>query len=310
MHDRVTHRKAAALAAVFGIASAMCVAAETPPAKAADDPKATEQWEPEPPVVSPGVTDSAPPSDAIVLFDGHNLDQWVSTNEHTPARWKVADGVITVDKSAGNIETRQSFRNYQLHLEWRIPKNVTGEGQERGNSGVFLASTGPGDAGYEIQIMDSYKNKTYVNGQAASVYKQSAPLVNAARAPGDWQSYDIIWTAPTFAADGAAQNPGLCHRVPRRGVGTGSFPSDRRDHQPRQAQIQAVPGSPDQTAGPRRSLATDQLPQHLGAQTGLEIAFLQRALRQADFQPWGREVEKSAHLERQEPPSGVDEAYG
>jgi hypothetical protein len=207
MHDREIHRKVAALGAVFGIASAMCVAAETPPAKAADDPKATEQWEPEPPVVSPGVTDSAPPSDAIVLFDGHNLDQWVSTNEHTPARWKVADGVITVDKSAGNIETRQSFRNYQLHLEWRIPKNVTGEGQERGNSGVFLASTGPGDAGYEIQIMDSYKNKTYVNGQAASVYKQSAPLVNAARAPGDWQSYDIIWTAPTFAADGALKTP-------------------------------------------------------------------------------------------------------
>jgi Domain of Unknown Function (DUF1080) len=207
MHDRLIRRTAVALTALLGVVSATCMAAETPPAKAGDDPKATEQWEPEPAVVSAGATDSAPPSDAIVLFDGHNLDQWVSTNEHTPAHWKVADGIVTVDKSAGNIETRQSFKNYQLHLEWRIPKNVTGEGQERGNSGVFLASTGRDDAGYEIQIMDSYKNKTYVNGQAASVYKQSAPLVNAAREPGLWQSYDVIWTAPTFAADGSLTTP-------------------------------------------------------------------------------------------------------
>jgi hypothetical protein len=171
------------------------------------DPKTTEQWEPVPAVVTPGPTDSDAPSDAIVLFDGHNLDQWVSTSDHTPARWKVADGIITVDKSAGNIETRQSFKNYQLHLEWRIPKNITGEDQHRGNSGVFLASTGPGDAGYEIQILDSYNNKTYVNGQAASVYKQSAPLVNSMRAPGAWQTFDIIWTAPVFAADGKVTSP-------------------------------------------------------------------------------------------------------
>src|SRR5579872_6567062 len=142
------------------------------------NPAATEQWEPVPPIVTPGPTDSAPPSDAIVLFDGRNLDQWVMTDDHSPARWKVADGVITVDKSAGNIETKQAFRNYQLHLEWRIPKNITGEGQHRGNSGVFLASTGPGDEGYEVQILDSFNNKTYVNGQAAAVYKQSPPLVN------------------------------------------------------------------------------------------------------------------------------------
>jgi hypothetical protein len=200
-----------ALLGTLGVMSAICAGAEKkPPAAGADegpDPKATEQWEPVPTVISPGATDSAPPSDAVVLFDGHNLDQWVSVNDHSPARWKVADGVITVDKSAGNIETKQSFRNYQLHLEWRIPKNITGEGQYRGNSGVFLASTGSDDAGYEVQILDSYKNTTYVNGQAASVYKQAAPLVNSSREPGAWQTYDIIWTAPTFGADGKLTSP-------------------------------------------------------------------------------------------------------
>jgi hypothetical protein len=171
------------------------------------DPKLTEVWEPEPKVVTPGPADSAPPSDAIVLFDGKNLDQWVATKDKSPAKWIVADGVITVDKKAGNIETKRSFKNYQLHLEWRIPPGVTGEGQARGNSGVFLASTGAGDSGYEMQIMDSYNNKTYVNGQAASVYKQGIPLANAARKPGEWQSYDIVWTAPTFNADGTVKTP-------------------------------------------------------------------------------------------------------
>jgi hypothetical protein len=207
MHHRLIRRTAMPLAAVLGLTSAICMAAENPPANENPDPAATEQWEPVPAVVSPGATDSAPPSDAIVLFDGHNLDQWVSTNDHSPARWKVADGAITVEKSAGNIETRQSFRNYQLHLEWRIPQNITGEGQHRGNSGLFLASTGRDDAGYEIQILDSFKNKTYVNGQAASVYKQSPPLVNSSREPGAWQSFDVIWTAPTFAADGTPTSP-------------------------------------------------------------------------------------------------------
>jgi len=170
-------------------------------------PEETEVWEPVPPVVTPGATDSAPPSDAIVLFDGKNLDEWVSVKDKTPAKWVVADGVLTVDKKAGNIETKRSFKNYQLHLEWRIPVDVTGEGQARGNSGLFLASPGPGDDGYELQILDSYNNKTYVNGQAASVYKQSPPLVNAMRKPGEWQTYDVVWTAPTFNADGTLKTP-------------------------------------------------------------------------------------------------------
>ena len=172
-----------------------------------DDPKATEQWTPVPRVVAPGASESAPPADAIVLFDGRDLAGWEASKDHSPARWDVHDGVLTVDKTSGNIQTRQRFRNYQLHLEWQIPKDITGEGQARGNSGVFLASTGPGDEGYEIQIMDSWQNKTYVNGQAASVYKQAAPLVNAARRPGEWQSYDIVWTAPVFAADGSLTSP-------------------------------------------------------------------------------------------------------
>ncbi|HSV04674.1 MAG TPA: DUF1080 domain-containing protein [Phenylobacterium sp.] len=170
-------------------------------------PENTEQWTPVPPVVTPGARDAAPPSDAIVLFDGKGLDQWVSAKDGSPAKWNVAGGLLTVEKKAGNIETRRRFRNYQLHLEWRVPKGVTGAGQGRGNSGVFLASTGPGDAGYELQILDSYKNATYVNGQAGALYKQHPPLANAMRPPGEWQTYDVVWTAPVFAADGALTSP-------------------------------------------------------------------------------------------------------
>jgi hypothetical protein len=172
-------------------------------------PQETEVWEPEPKVVTPGSTDTAPPSDAIVLFDGSNLDQWVNTSDKAPANWIVGNGVMTVSKAkgAGNIETKRSFHNYQLHAEWKIPANVTGTGQLRGNSGIFLASTGRGDDGYELQILDSYGNKTYANGQAGSMYKQSIPLVNPVRKPGEWQSYDVIWMAPVFKADGSIQTP-------------------------------------------------------------------------------------------------------
>jgi hypothetical protein len=170
-------------------------------------PEETEVWQPVPAVVTPGETPGAPPSDAIVLFDGKNEDEWISAQDHTPAKWIVADGLLTVVKSVGNIETRQHFHNYQLHVEWRIPADITGTGQGRGNSGVFLASTGPGDAGYELQVLDGYNNPTYVNGMVGSIYKQSIPLVNAARKPGEWQSYDVVWTAPVFNADGSLKTP-------------------------------------------------------------------------------------------------------
>lgn len=185
--------------------------ASTQPANGARDnaaaakPEDTEQWTPVPAKVSPGVNTGAAPSDAIILFDGRNLDEWVMVNDRSPARWRIDKRTLVVDKALGNIETKRLFKNYQLHLEWRIPADVVGEGQARGNSGVFLASTGPDDGGYEIQILDSWENKTYVNGQAASVYKQSAPLVNASRKPGQWQSYDVVWTAPVFHSDGTLE---------------------------------------------------------------------------------------------------------
>ena len=108
---------------------------------------------------------------------------------------------------SGSIETRRRFRDYQLHVEWKIPANITGSGQGRGNSGVFLASTGPGDAGYELQILDGDHNPTYVNGMVGSLYKQAIPLANPARKPGEWQSYDVVWTAPRFAGDGSLKSP-------------------------------------------------------------------------------------------------------
>ena len=170
-------------------------------------PEDTEVWEPVPRVVAPGTSTNTAPADAIILFDGKNLNEWVSTKDKSPAQWTVADGVMTVDKKVGNIETKRSFRSYQLHLEWRIPEKISGTGQGRGNSGLFMASTAPGDGGYELQILDCYGNKTYVNGQAGSVYKQSIPLVNACRKPGEWQTYDVVWTAPIFDPDGKVRTP-------------------------------------------------------------------------------------------------------
>jgi hypothetical protein len=180
---------------------------QTTPAHNAPKAEETELWQPVPKVVTPGADCYAPPSDAIILFDGKNLAEWVSAKDKSPARWIVADGVLTVNKAAGDIETRQTFLNYQLHLEWKVPANITGSGQARGNSGVFLASPPPGDGGYELQILDSYNNQTYVNGQAGSIYKQSIPRQNPTRKPGEWQTYDVVWTAPIFNADGSLKTP-------------------------------------------------------------------------------------------------------
>jgi len=184
------------------LAAATLAAQETKP-----KPEDTEVWKPIPAVVTPGATCGAPPSDAIILFNGKNEDEWVSAQDHTPARWNVSNGLLTVAKGTGNIETRREFKNYQLHIEWRVPADIAGSGQGRGNSGVFLASTGPGDDGYELQVLDPWQNSTYVNGMAGSLYKQAIPLVNPGRKPGEWQTYDVVWTAPEFNDDGSLKSP-------------------------------------------------------------------------------------------------------
>jgi hypothetical protein len=170
-------------------------------------PEDTEYWTPVPAIVTPAKNMGEAPSDAIILFDGKNLDEWVATNDSTSAhKWKVADKAITVDKTAGDIQTKRKFMDFQLHIEYRIPSNITGKSQARGNSGIFLAALPWGAGGYELQVLDNYNNPTYVNGQVGSLYKQSPPLVNACRKPGEWQYYDVIWTAPRFNEDGTLKS--------------------------------------------------------------------------------------------------------
>ena len=163
-------------------------------------PELTEVWDPEPEVVVPGDGAQAP-SDAIILFDGRDLAAWESTRGGN-AGWTVENGIMTVAAGSGDIRTRQSFADVQLHIEWRTPAVVEGDGQGRGNSGVYLQER------YEVQILDSFENRTYSNGQAGSIYKQYVPLVNASRGPGTWQSYDIFYRAPVFAEDGELVRPG------------------------------------------------------------------------------------------------------
>ena len=156
---------------------------------------------PQPPVVAPGPTarPDAPPADAIVLFDGNDLSQWES--DSGPARWKVDSGFIEVVPGTGSMHTKRGFGDCQLHIEWMTPVPPHGEGQERGNSGVFLMGR------YEVQVLDSYGNTTYPDGQAAAVYGQFPPLVNASRPPGVWQTYDIVFHRPRFNAKGKVLQP-------------------------------------------------------------------------------------------------------
>jgi hypothetical protein len=200
-----TFAKLAPLALSTLLASATLAQVPVKPDPAHPKPADTEVWTPVPAIIAPGRTNADPPSDAVTLFDGRSLDQWVTARDGSPAKWTVANGVVTVNKLSGDIRTKRLFTNYQLHVEWRVPENVTGTDQARGNSGVYLASTDSG--GYELQVLDSYNNTTYVNGQAGSMYKQFPPLVNAMRKPGEWQIYDVVWTAPTFKADGSLDTP-------------------------------------------------------------------------------------------------------
>jgi hypothetical protein len=161
-------------------------------------PDVTEYWDPEVRLVTPGSI----PSDAIVLFDGKTLDNWETVKDGSPAKWKVEDGKMTVVKGAGNISTKQKFTDYQLHIEWQSPiegDNLKSQG--KGNSGIFMQGM------YEVQVLNSYQNRSYRNGQAGSIYKQSAPLVNATSKMGEWNVYDIIYTAPKFTINGGIDSP-------------------------------------------------------------------------------------------------------
>jgi hypothetical protein len=175
-------------------------------------PQMTEYWEPVPKIVYPGPYPGMvnPPADAIVLFDGKDLSKWKS-RDGSEAKWKIDNGVITVVKGTGDITTKQKFGDYQLHIEWKVPEDIQGQSQARGNSGVFLQDLSDDlkipAYWYEVQVLDNYNNPTYVNGQAGSIYKQNPPLVNATRKPGEWNVYDITYTAPRFNEDGTLFSP-------------------------------------------------------------------------------------------------------
>jgi hypothetical protein len=169
-------------------------------------PEMTEYYSPEVPLVTAGKPAAnafmTAPSDAIILFDGKDLSKWKG-RDGGPAKWDVKDGAFTVKKRTGDISTTMDFNDFQLHIEWLVPASITGAGQKRGNSGIFLQGI------YEIQVLDNYnnENKTYVNGQAGSIYKQTPPLKNVVNAPGQWNSYDIIYTAPRFKEDSTLFSP-------------------------------------------------------------------------------------------------------
>jgi hypothetical protein len=156
------------------------------------------EW-PKPAIVTPGEKPGDAPSDAVILFDGKDLSAWEGAE-----RWKIEDGAMVV--GGGEIRTKQSFGDCQLHIEWSAPTEVRGEGQGRGNSGIFF---GP----YELQVLDSYDNETYYDGQASAIYKQTPPMVNAMRKPGEWNVYDVIWTAPRFNDDGTLASPAFITNI-------------------------------------------------------------------------------------------------
>lgn len=159
-------------------------------------PEETEVYQPVPATVDPTGKDGVP-SDAIVLFDGNGFDQWIMTRDSSEVVWHLnKDGSMTVKDKTGDIQTRQNFGDIQLHIEWRSPGEIQGEGQSRGNSGVFLNNL------YEVQVLDNNDNDTYVNGQVAAIYKQHIPLAKASVPSGEWNTYDIIYHAPEFNEKG------------------------------------------------------------------------------------------------------------
>ncbi len=192
---------------IYGIASTQDKAKPKHPTGYTDTPflpggkwRVHDDARPRPKVVTPGKTAANAPSDAIVLFDGTDLSEWMMEKDNAKADWIVKDGYLEVppnDKTVGGyIRTKRDFGDIQLHVEWASPAEVKGNSQGRGNSGVFLFGN------FEVQVLDSFENKTYADGQASALYGWKPPLVNAARKPGEWQSYDIIFEAPKWDAEG------------------------------------------------------------------------------------------------------------
>jgi hypothetical protein len=175
-----------------GAMSLICLGAAINPLQAQEYLNGVE-WE-KPPIITPGKTNSDPPSDAVILFDGKDLSAWENAD-----KWKVENGEMVIGKGA--IRTKESFGDCQLHIEWSAPVPATGQSQGRGNSGIFLMEK------YELQVLDSYDNETYFDGQAGAIYKQTPPMVNAMRPPGEWNTYEVLWTTPRFSENGSLESP-------------------------------------------------------------------------------------------------------
>ena len=203
MKQSLLRKNTACITAAFLLAQPLLAQTATPEPPPMT-PEMTEFWEPEVAMVRPGKATPAAaisaPSDAIVLFDGKDLSKW-KDKDGGPAKWTVKNGVMTVKKGTGDITTIPEFNDFQLHIEWQVPAGITGKSQARGNSGIFLQGV------YELQVLDNYNNRTYANGQAGSIYKQSRPLKNAMRPPGEWNVYDVIYTAPRFKEDSTLLYP-------------------------------------------------------------------------------------------------------
>jgi hypothetical protein len=178
---------------------ALCIVVSSYAQKQQEKYAIHDESRPKPPVITTPVQVGQPPSDAVILFNGKDLSEWAG-DKGVDAKWKVENGYMEANKT-GSIHTKKAFGNCQLHIEWATPAKVEGSGQGRGNSGVFLMST------YELQVLDSYENPTYADGQAASIYGQYPPIVNACRKPGEWQSYDVSFLRPIFDESGKCVRP-------------------------------------------------------------------------------------------------------
>ena len=225
---------------------------------------AHDRTRPQPVVIEPATPSTQEqagkaPSDATVLFDGKDLSQWAAWTA-APRKWIVKDGYMECVKGSGYVRTLRNFGDCQLHVEWAAPVKAEGSSQGRGNSGVFLMDR------YEVQVLDSYDNQTYADGQAGSVYGQYPPLVNACRQPGEWQIYDIIYTAPRFEGDGKLLSPGAPDGFPQRRARAEPCGADRSDRLAGAGPLLGASGeTADFAAGSRQSRAFSQ---PLGARTG------------------------------------------